>query len=55
MPMAHHVPKVSAKPGAQPGSYVARIAFEMPGEWAAKVEVSKPIKAAAVRKFTVAK
>lgn len=53
MPMAHHVPKTTAKPGAEAGVYIARVTFEMPGEWAARIEVSKPVRASAVRKFVV--
>jgi hypothetical protein len=40
MPMAHNVKPVKAKPGSQPGEYLARLELEMHGEWALKLRLS---------------
>ena len=42
MPMMHNVRPVPATPGAQPGSYRARILLEMHGDWALQLNLSGP-------------
>lgn len=44
MPMAHNVKPVKAKPGRQPGEYLARLDLEMHGEWALKLRLSGPVR-----------
>ena len=44
MPMAHSVKPVKAKPGRQPGEYLARLELEMHGEWAVKLRLSAPVR-----------
>ena len=44
MPMAHNVKPVRAKPGRTPGHYEAQLDLEMPGEWAVKLRLSRPVK-----------
>ena len=51
MPMAHNVKPVKAKPGAAPGEYEARIALEMFGEWALKLNVRGPARDVIVKKL----
>lgn len=53
MPMAHRLPSVSARAGGAPGGYLAKLPFEMRGEWAIKIEVFKPLPAVIVRKVQV--
>lgn len=53
MPMAHAIAPILAKPAGTPGAYVARVVFEMPGEWVAKIEVDRLQPRLLVRKFTV--
>ena len=40
MPMMHNVRPVAATPGAQPGTYQARILLEMHGDWALQLNLS---------------
>ena len=51
MPMMHQVPKALAEPAAQPGTYRTRFTLEMAGEWAAHIEIKKPVRTRAVKKF----
>lgn len=51
MPGAHHVRPVTARPTATPGTYTARFALEMAGEWTARIDVKAPQKARFFRKF----
>jgi hypothetical protein len=44
MPMAHNPKPVKAKPGKEPGVYLARLALEMQGEWAVKLRLSGPVR-----------
>lgn len=44
MPMAHNVKPVKATPGNEPGTYRARIALEMHGDWAVKVDLAGQIR-----------
>jgi hypothetical protein len=52
MPMAHNVKPVKATPGKAPGEYTARIALEMFGEWALKLNVRGPTRDLVVKKFS---
>ena len=40
MPMMHNVRPVAATPGAQPGTYQARLLLEMHGDWALQLNLS---------------
>lgn len=51
MPMAHNVRPVPAKPGSEPGVYMARLELEMHGEWALKLRVSAPIQDQIIKKL----
>lgn len=51
MPMAHNVRPVVAKPGSEPGVYVARLELEMHGEWALKLRVSAPVQDQIIKKL----
>lgn len=51
MPMAHNVKPVPATPGKAPGEYDARIALEMHGEWALRLQVSGPVRDIVVKKL----
>jgi hypothetical protein len=51
MPMAHNVKPVKAKPGRQPGEYLARLELEMHGEWAVKLRLSGPVRDLIVKKM----
>ena len=42
MPGAHNVRPTPAKPGETPGTYRARVHLEMTGEWALKLDFTKP-------------
>ena len=42
MPMAHHMPPVEGKAGAEPGLYHGIFHFEMAGEWAIDIRTSAP-------------
>lgn len=53
MPMAHRLPKVIARAGDTPGVYLAKLTFEMRGEWAIKIEVVKPEPGTIVKKVLV--
>jgi len=44
MPMAHNIRPVKAKPGKNPGEYLARLDLEMTGEWAVKLRLGGPVK-----------
>ncbi len=44
MPMAHNVKPVKAAPGNEPGTYRARIALEMHGDWAVKVDLAGQVR-----------
>ena len=51
MPGAHNVKPVPALPHDEPGLYKARIHLEMLGEWAVKLDFTKPDRDRVVRKF----
>ena len=51
MPGAHSVRPVPAEPHGMPGTYRARIELEMTGEWALKLDFSKPRRDRLVRKL----
>lgn len=42
MPGAHNVRPAPAEPGETPGTYRARVHLEMTGEWALKLDFTKP-------------
>ena len=42
MPMAHNLKPVKARPGKDPGEYLAQLDLEMTGEWAVKLRVAGP-------------
>ena len=42
MPGMHQMPHVNAEPGHHPGSYKAKIDFDMAGEWTLNLKFSKP-------------
>ncbi len=42
MPGAHNIRPVPAEPHGTPGTYRARITLDMPGEWALKLDFTKP-------------
>jgi hypothetical protein len=44
MPMMHNVRPVAATPGAQPGTYQARLTLEMHGDWALQLNLSGPLR-----------
>jgi hypothetical protein len=44
MPMMHNVRPVRATPGAESGSYQARLALEMHGDWALQLNLSGPVR-----------
>jgi hypothetical protein len=43
MAMAHNVRPVKAAPGHEPGQYLARLRFEMAGEWALRLRLAGAI------------
>ena len=51
MPGAHNVKPVPALPRDQPGMYEARIHLEMLGEWAVKLDFTKPDRDRVVKKL----
>ena len=51
MPGAHNVHPVPAEPHGMPGMYRARIELEMTGEWALKLDFTKPNRDRLVRKL----
>jgi len=53
MPMMHSVPKATAEPSGEPGRYKTKFTLEMAGEWAAQVEVTKPVRTKVIKKFNV--
>jgi hypothetical protein len=53
MPMMHRVPTAIAEPAGESGRYKARFTVEMPGEWAAQIEISEPVRTKIVKKFNV--
>jgi hypothetical protein len=44
MPMMHNVRPVQAVRGVEPGTYQARLALEMHGDWALQLNVSGPLR-----------
>ena len=44
MPMMHNVRPAKAVPGAEPGTYKARLALEMHGDWAVQLNLSGPVR-----------
>jgi len=44
MPMMHNVRPVKAEPGETPGTYQARLALEMHGDWALQLNLSGPLR-----------
>ena len=44
MPMMHNVRPVTAVPGQTPGTYQARLALEMHGDWALQLNLSGPLR-----------
>jgi hypothetical protein len=44
MPMMHNVRPVAATPGAQAGTYQARLTLEMHGDWALQLNLSGPLR-----------
>ncbi len=53
MPMVHRIPRATAEPTTNTGEYKAEVAFEMPGEWAAKILAGHPPQVITTRKFNV--
>ena len=51
MPMAHNVKPVKARPGKNPGEYLARLDLEMQGEWLVKLRISGPVRDQVVKKL----
>ena len=51
MPGAHNVRPVPAEPHGAPGMYRARIELEMTGEWALKLDFSRPSRDRLVKKL----
>src|ERR1700752_203368 len=44
MPMMHNVRPVKAAPGADSGTYQARLVLEMHGDWAIQLNLSGPVR-----------
>lgn len=51
MAMAHNVKPVKAIPTGKPGMYRARIELEMHGEWALKMDISRPARDTIINKM----
>ncbi len=51
MPGAHNVRPVPAEPGGTPGTYRARVHLEMTGEWALKLDFTKPGRDRVIKKL----
>ena len=51
MPGAHNLRPVPAEPHGRPGSYRARIELDMTGEWALKLDFTKPGRDRLVKKL----
>ena len=51
MPGAHSVRPVPAEPHGAPGTYRARIELEMTGEWALKLDFTRPRRDRLIRKL----
>ena len=51
MPGAHNVRPVPAEPHGMPGTYRARIELEMTGEWALRLDFTKPSRDRLVKKL----
>ena len=51
MPGAHNVRPVPAEPHGMPGTYRARIELEMTGEWALRLDFTKPNRDRLVKKL----
>jgi len=49
MPMMHNVRPVKAEPGPTPGTYQARLALEMHGDWALQLNLAGPVRDRVVR------
>jgi hypothetical protein len=49
MPMMHNVRPVKAEPGSAPGTYQARLALEMHGDWALQLNLAGPLRDRVVR------
>jgi branched-chain amino acid transport system permease protein len=49
MPGAHSVRPVKATPGQEPGTYGARIALEMHGDWALRLDLAGPVRDRMIR------
>jgi hypothetical protein len=52
MPMAHNVKPVAATAAATPGTYTARLALEMHGDWAVHVTINAPSRDKTVQVLT---
>jgi hypothetical protein len=44
MPMAHNVRPVQAAAGQEAGTYRARLTLEMHGDWALRIDVTRPVR-----------
>lgn len=53
MPMAHHMAPLALQATDKPGVYASTVKFNMLGEWAARIDISGPIKQSVVRKLQV--
>ena len=51
MPGAHTIPPVTAEPQGKPGMYRARITLDMTGEWALKLDFTRPDRDRLVKKL----
>jgi hypothetical protein len=51
MPMAHNVKPVKARPGKEPGEYLARLDLEMAGQWSVKLRVSGAVRDVLVLRY----
>ena len=51
MPGAHNVRPVPAEPHGRPGTYRARIELEMTGEWALRLDFTRPSRDRVVKKL----
>ena len=51
MPGAHNIRPVPAEPASEPGTYRARIRLDMTGEWALKLDFTRPRRDRLIRKY----
>jgi hypothetical protein len=51
MPMAHNVKPVTARPGKEPGEYLAKLDLEMAGKWSVKLRVSGAVRDVLVLRY----